>query len=95
MSSTGSPYGELPPTEDAATALDVTDPHEHHWFTEPTKPVSSKYVGILIVAQLVFFVALLGPAIIGMAIKVQAITDSVARRPRRPVWSSLSARSSP
>lgn len=78
MSSTGSPYGELPPTDDAATALDVTDPHEHHWFAEPTKQVSNKYVGVLIVAQLVFFIALLGPAIIGMAIKVQAITDSVA-----------------
>lgn len=73
MSTLGSPYGELPPTEDAATALDVKDPHEHHWFAEPTKPVSSKYVAALLFAQFVFFVALLGPAIIGIAVKVQTI----------------------
>ncbi|MCW2804745.1 MAG: hypothetical protein QOF52_1741 [Propionibacteriaceae bacterium] len=73
MSTLGSPYGELPPTDDAATALDVKDPHEHHWFTEPTKPVSSKYVAGLLFAQFVFFVALLGPAIIGIAVKVQTI----------------------
>jgi MFS family permease len=74
MSNTpGSPYGDLPPTGDAATALDVTDPHEHHWFKEPTKEVGPKYVGALIFAQLVFFIALLGPAIIGIGLKVQAV----------------------
>jgi hypothetical protein len=30
MSSSGSPYGELPPTNEAAVALDVKDLHEHH-----------------------------------------------------------------
>ena len=69
---TPSPYGGLPPTEDAASALDVKD-HEHHWFAEPTEPVGNKYVGVLLLAQLIFFIALLGPAIIGMAIKVQTI----------------------
>ena len=74
MSNTpGSPYGDLPPTDDAETALDVKDPHEHHWFKEPTKEVGPKYVAALVFAQLVFFIALLGPAIIGMAVKVQTI----------------------
>lgn len=44
MSTFGGPYGELPPTDDTAVALDVKDPHEHHWFAEPTTPVSWKYV---------------------------------------------------
>jgi MFS family permease len=74
MSATsGSPYGELPPNEDAAVGLDVQDPHEHHWFSEPTKQVGPKYVGALVFAQLVFFIALLGPAVIGIAVKVQTI----------------------
>src|SRR5215210_6236528 len=74
MSNTpGSPYGDPPPTDDAATGLDVADPHEHHWFKEPTKEVGPKYVGALVFAQLVFFIALLGPAIIGIAVKVQSI----------------------
>jgi hypothetical protein len=73
MSTIGSPYGDLPPTEGAATALDVQDPHEHHWFAEPTEPVTPKFVGGLVFAQLVFFIALLGPAIIGIGLKVQAV----------------------
>ncbi|CAA9326888.1 MAG: Uncharacterized MFS-type transporter [uncultured Friedmanniella sp.] len=74
MSNTpGSPYNDLPPTGDAQTALDVQDPHEHHWFKEPTKEVGPKFVGGLVFAQLVFFIALLGPAIIGIAVKVQTI----------------------
>lgn len=73
MSTSGSPYGELPPTDQAAVALDVKDRHEHHWFAEPTKPVSWKYVTGLVFAQFVFFVALLGPAIIGIGVKVQQI----------------------
>jgi MFS family permease len=73
MSTAGSPYGDLPPTDKTAVALDVEDPHEHHWFAEPTKPVSWQYVAGLVFAQLVFFVALLGPAIIGIGVKVQQI----------------------
>ena len=73
MSTFGSPYNELPPTDKAAVALDVEDPHDHHWFAEPTKPVSWKYVAGLVFAQLVFFIALLGPAIIGIGVKVQQI----------------------
>jgi len=73
MTTPGSPYGELPPTGRAATALDVLDPHEHHWFAEPTEPVTPKFVVGLVFAQLVFFIALLGPAIIGIGVKVQQI----------------------
>jgi MFS family permease len=73
MSTLGSPHGDLPPTDEADTALAVKDPHEHHWFTEPTRPVGPKFVGGLVFAQLIFFIALLGPAIIGMAVKVQTI----------------------
>ncbi|HEX8346788.1 MAG TPA: MFS transporter [Actinoplanes sp.] len=73
MSTFGSPYNELPPTDKAAVALDVEDPHEHHWFAEPTEPVSWKYVAGLVFAQLIFFIALLGPAIIGIGVKVQQI----------------------
>jgi hypothetical protein len=63
MSTAGSPYGELPPTDEAAVALDVKDRHEHHWFAEPTKPVTWKYATGLVFARFVFFVALLGPAV--------------------------------
>jgi len=74
MSNTpGSPYGEFPPTSEGKVALDVKDPHEHHWFREPTKEVGPKFVGGLVFAQLVFFIALLGPAIIGIGLKVQAV----------------------
>ena len=74
MSNTpGSPYGDLPPTSEAAVALDVSSPHEHHWFKEPTKEVGPKFVTALVFAQFVFFVALLGPAIIGIGVKVQSI----------------------
>jgi MFS family permease len=80
MSTSGSPYGELPPTDEAAVALDVVvDPHEHHWFAEPTEPVSRKYVSGLVFAQFVFFVALLGPAIIGIGVKVQQIVPDAQK----------------
>src|SRR5690349_11409780 len=72
MSTFGSPYGEMPPTEGAAVALDVRDPHEHHWFAEPTEPVKPKFVGGLIIA-------LLGPAIIGIGIKVQDIVPDAEK----------------
>jgi len=79
MTTSGSPYGELPPTEKAAIALDVIDPHEHHWFAEPTRPVSWRYTSALVFAQFVFFVALLGPAIIGIGVKVQQIVPDAEK----------------
>jgi MFS family permease len=47
--------------------------HEHHWFDEPTEPVGPKFISGIVFAQFVFFVALLGPAIIGIGVKVQQI----------------------
>ena len=79
MSTTGSPYGDLPPTNEAEIALDVKDRHEHHWFKEPTEPVSTRYVAGLVFAQLIFFIALLGPAIIGIGIKVQSIVPDAEK----------------
>jgi MFS family permease len=67
------PDDDQPPRDEGAGGLGVKDPHEHHWFTEPTQPVSWKYVSGLVFAQLIFFIALLGPAIIGIGIKVQQI----------------------
>jgi MFS family permease len=81
MSTYGSPYGDLPPTDEAGVALDVKDPHEHHWFSEPTKEVGPKFVWGLVVAQFVFFVALLGPAIIGIGVKVQSIVPDAEKAP--------------
>lgn len=75
MSTFASPDGEGRP----AGALDVRDPHEHHWFTEPTEPVGPRYVAALLLAQFVFFVALLGPAIIGIAVKVQTIVPEAEK----------------
>jgi len=46
---------------------------EHHWFSEPTEPVGPKFISGIVFAQFVFFVALLGPAIIGIGVKVQQI----------------------
>jgi MFS family permease len=69
----GSPYGDVPPTSDAQSALAVKDPQDHHWFKEPTKEVGPKFVGGLVFAQLIFFIALLGPAIIGIGLKVQSV----------------------
>ncbi|MCW2810420.1 MAG: major facilitator superfamily protein, partial [Friedmanniella sp.] len=81
MSSTGSPYGEVPPTAKAGVALDATNPHEHHWFQVPTKEVGPRFVGGLVFAQFVFFVALLGPAIIGIGVKVQSIVPDAEKAP--------------
>ena len=47
--------------------------HEHHWFDEPTKPVGPTFISGIVFAQFVFFVALLGPAIIGIGVKIQQI----------------------
>ena len=76
----GSPYGEVPPTPDAAVAYDVADPDErHHWFREPTEPVKGRFTFALFLAQFVFFVALLGPAIVGIAVKVNSIVPEAER----------------
>ncbi|WP_433089047.1 MFS transporter [Dactylosporangium sp. CA-052675] len=57
----------------------VPTQQEHHWFAEPTRPVGRRYVVWLIVAQFVFYVALLGPAIVGIGIKVQQIVPDTEK----------------
>ncbi len=54
----------------------ATNPHDHHWFTEPTEPAKPIYVAWLLIAQLVFFIALLGPAIVGIGIKIQSLVHA-------------------
>lgn len=68
-SAAGNPSGMT-----AATAM----VREHHWFTEPTEPAPRRYVVWLLIAQLIFFVALLGPAIVGVAIKIQDLVHQGA-----------------
>jgi MFS family permease len=69
----GSEFSDVPPTNEAAVAYDVLDPHEHHWFAEPTERVGPKFTIAIVVAQFLFFVALLGPAVVGIGVKVQSI----------------------
>jgi MFS family permease len=45
-------------------------------FPEPTERAKKSYVLWLLVAQLVFFIALLGPAIVGIGIKIQLFVDA-------------------
>jgi MFS family permease len=76
----GSPYGEVPPTRDAGLAYDVADPDErHHWFAEPTEPVKGRFTFALFLAQFLFFVALLGPAIVGIGVKVNSFVPDAER----------------
>lgn len=46
------------------------------WSEEPTEPAKKSYVFWLLVAQLVFFIALLGPAVVGIGIKIQSLVDA-------------------
>jgi MFS family permease len=46
------------------------------WSEEPTEPAKKGYVFWLLVAQLVFFIALLGPAVVGIGIKIQSLVDA-------------------
>ncbi|WP_216848425.1 MULTISPECIES: MFS transporter [unclassified Rathayibacter] len=48
----------------------------HHSFSEPTQPASKGYVFWLLAAQLIFFIALLGPAIVGIGLKIQSLVDA-------------------
>ncbi|MGB4135089.1 MAG: MFS transporter [Microbacterium sp.] len=55
----------------AATAM----ARQHQWFDEPTEPAPKSYVFWLVVAQLVFFIALLGPAIVGVGLKINDLIE--------------------
>lgn len=48
----------------------------NQWFEEPTQPASKGYVFWLLAAQVVFFIALLGPAVVGIGIKIQSLVDA-------------------
>lgn len=48
----------------------------HHAFSEPTEPATKGYVFWLLAAQLIFFIALLGPAIVGIGLKIQSLVDA-------------------
>ena len=60
------------------TAASRVASHEHHWFKEPTEPAPKSYVTWLLLAQLFFFIALLGPAIVGIGIKIQDLVHAGA-----------------
>ena len=62
--------GSAAGTPSGMTAASAVVSHEHHWFKEPTEPAHKGYVTWLIIAQFVFFVALLGPAIVGIGMKI-------------------------
>ena len=64
--------------EDGSGSGTITNPREHHWFSEPTEKAPAKYTTWLIIAQFVFFVALLGPAIVGIGMKITALQESGA-----------------
>jgi MFS family permease len=46
---------------------------EHHWFSEPTKRVGGRFTATYVITQFIFFVALLGPATVGIGVKIQQI----------------------
>jgi MFS family permease len=71
--SSGSAAG-MPSGMTAATSV----VREHHWLKEPTEPAKPSYVAWLLIAQLIFFIALLGPAIVGIGIKIQSLVASGA-----------------
>ncbi|MGN8026239.1 MFS transporter [Microbacterium sp. 22242] len=62
--------GSAAGTPSGMTVASATVSHEHHWLQEPTEPAKKGYVTWLIIAQFVFFVALLGPAIVGIGLKI-------------------------
>lgn len=45
-------------------------------FGEPTAPAKRSYIAWLLISQLIFFIALLGPAIVGIGIKITSLVDS-------------------
>ena len=70
--------GTVPGDGSGSGSGTVANPREHHWFSEPTEKAPGKYTAWLIIAQFVFFVALLGPAIVGIGMKITALQASGA-----------------
>lgn len=48
-------------------------------YTEPTTPVKPAFITALVFAQLAFYVALLGPATVGISVKVQSIVPDAEK----------------
>ncbi|RUR01884.1 MFS transporter [Labedella endophytica] len=74
--SSGSAAG-MPSGMTTATATAQNDAVFH----EPTEPAKPSYVAWLLIAQLVFFIALLGPAIVGIGLKITSLVDAGAIDP--------------
>lgn len=72
-----------PPSEDGEAQREhgPLQVREHHWFDEPTEPVGPKFIASMVFAQFVFFVALLGPAVIGIGVKIQQIVPDAEKAP--------------
>ncbi len=49
--------------------------------TLPDERVGPRFIAALLVAQFVFFAALLGPAIVGLGLKVQTIVPDSEKTP--------------
>jgi len=68
------------PPRPAALATDTRTPADAFGpidpFAPPTKPVGARFVVGFAVAQLALFIALLGPVMVSMAIKVQAVVGA-------------------
>lgn len=58
-----------------------TDPATagQHAMPEPTEPVGAKFTATFVLAQLLLFVALLGPATVGVAVKVNSLVPLAER----------------
>lgn len=74
-----------------ATTVAGEGSNEHHWFAPPTKPVGPLFVTLLVLAQFVFFVALLGPAVIAIAVKVAQIVPDAEKTSALGIVSSIGA----
>lgn len=75
-----SPHLAAPPVpEQAATGQSAGSAHEPQQLTEPTKPVTPKFIATLVLAQLMFYIALLGPATVGIGVKVQSIVPDAEK----------------
>ena len=74
MSVSGSASG----TPSGMTGASRVHSNPNQWFPEPTEKAPGGYVLWLLLAQFFFFVALLGPAIVGVGVKILSLVDAGA-----------------
>jgi len=67
----------MSPTEGVRVSTKSTS--EHHWFQEPTAKVGLTFTSLYTIAQIFFFVALLGPASVGLGVKIQQIVPDAEK----------------